>query len=151
MRVGVGGVQRGARLLAVAGLGAVLAACQPSAPPGFTGTQPPGPGASVAAPDGSALVAGKPTVTTDGGVVTAVGLGSGKTPDFDLPAGTAAMVVTPCSNGVNPFVTLYDTSDNKLGLIVDPTYTLQNLAGGAYYLDVATNPTCAWQIEISPG
>jgi hypothetical protein len=144
---------RGAGWLAAVGLGLtlVVVACQPSAPPGFTGTQPPGPGASVAVPDGSALVAGSPTVTTDGGKVTAVGLGSAKTPDFDLPAGAAGMVVTPCSNGVNPFVTLYDAKDNKLGLIVDPTYTIRNLAGGGYYLDVATNPTCVWQIVITPG
>ena len=145
----------GDRRLAIAGLVlalAAVAACQPSAPPGFTGSQAPGPpGASLAAPDGSALVAGKPTVTTDGGKVTAVGLGSGKTPDFDLPAGTAAMVLTPCSNGVNPFVTIYDTKDNKLGLVVDPTYTIRNLAGGGYYLDIATNAACVWQVVITPG
>src|SRR4051812_48580445 len=84
------GVHRGpgARGLAVAAalLLAVAAACQPSAPPGFSGTQQPAgsgpgaPGASVAAPNGSDLVAGKPVVTTDGGVVTAVGLSAGKTP-----------------------------------------------------------------------
>ena len=34
-------------------------------------------------------------------------------------------------------MTLYDGKDNKLGLIVDPTSTLKNLAGGSYYLDVA--------------
>jgi hypothetical protein len=112
-----------------AGLLLAVVACEPSAPPGFTGSVPPdggasgAPGPSVAAPDASGLVAGQPTVTTDGGKVSVAGLGSGKTPAFDLPAGAAGMVVTPCSNGVNPFVTLYDAKDNKLGLIVDPTYT----------------------------
>jgi hypothetical protein len=148
-----------ARWLPAAGLVlAVAAACQPSAPPGFTGSVPPdsggsaAPGASVAPPDGSGLVAGKPVVTTDGGKVTVAGLGSGHSPDFDLPAGSAQMTVTPCtSNQVIPFVTLYDAKDNKLGIIVEPTYTLTNLAGGSYYLDVATNPGCVWTILVSPG
>jgi len=151
------GVQR-VRGLAAAGLVValgVVAACQPSAPPGFTGTQPAGtgaPGASVAAPNGSDLVAGTPVVTTEGGVVTVVGLSAGKSPDFELPAGSAQMIVTPCaSNQVIPFVTLYDTNDNKLGIVVEPTYTLTKLTGGSYYLDVAANPACTWQIVISPG
>jgi hypothetical protein len=148
-----------ARWLPAAGLMlAVAAACQPSAPPGFTGSVPPdggatgAPGSSVAAPDGSGLVAGKPTVTTDGGKVSVAGLGSGRTAEFELPGGSAEMVVTPCtSNQVIPFVTLYDANDNKIGLIVDPTYTLTNLAGGSYSLDVSTNPGCVWTIAISPG
>ena len=134
---------------------ALVAACQPSVPAGFTGSPPAGsgvPGASIAAPDGSALVPGKPVVTTDGGKVTAVGVGNGKTPVFDLPAGSAQMVVTPCaSNGVIPFVTLYDAGDNKLAIVVEPDYKLTNLTGGSYYLDVAANPACVWQIQISPG
>jgi hypothetical protein len=146
---------RGASGLSAALVLALVAACQPSAPPGFTGTQPAAsvpPGASIAVPGGSALVAGQPVVTTDGGKVTVVGLSGGKSPDFDLPAGSAQMVVTPCaSNGVIPFVTLYDSTDTKLSIVVEPTYTLQNLTGGSYYLDVASNPSCTWQIEISPG
>ncbi len=147
------------RWLAASGLLlAIAAACQPSAPPGFTGSVPPdgrasgAPGPSVAAPDGSGLVAGEPTVTTDAGKVSVAGLGSGRTPDFDLPAGSAEMTVSVCaSNQVIPFVTLYDANDNKLGIIVEPTYTLTNLAGGTYALDVATNPACVWTIAISPG
>jgi hypothetical protein len=145
------------RWLAAVGLAlAVVAACQPSAPPGFTGSQQPAgsgaPGASLGAPDGAGLVPGKPVVTTDGGVVTVVGISGGKSPDFDLPAGSSEMVVTPCaSNQVIPFVTLYDAKDNKLSIVVEPTATLANLIGGAYYLDVATNPTCSWKIVISPG
>jgi hypothetical protein len=166
-RVGLVGVglrtfRAGARRLGAAAVVAavvlaIVAACQPSAPPGFTGSVPPdgggsaAPGASVAAPSGS-LVAGKPTVTTSGATVTAVGLDSGRTPDFDLPAGSAQMTVSVCeSNKVIPFVTLYDAKDNKLSIVVEPSYTLTNLAGGSYYLDVVSNPGCVWQIVISPG
>ena len=160
MRVRLRDVRRvsGSRLLAAAGLVVVLVAglvaCQPSAPPGFSGSLPAGsgvPGASLAAPDGSALVPGKPVVTTDGGKVTVAGISGGKSPEFELPAGSAQMTVSVCaSNQVIPFVTLYDAKQNKLGIIVEPNYTLANLAGGSYYLDVATNPTCVWQIQISP-
>jgi hypothetical protein len=130
-------------------------ACEPSAPPGFTQSAAPG-GPATGAPAGSAAgpsaVAGKPTVTMDGTTVMAAGLGAGKTPDFDLPAGKAEMVVTPCaSNKVNPFVTLFDAKDNKLAIVVDPTYTISNLAGGSYYLDVAANPGGVWGVEIKPG
>jgi hypothetical protein len=143
-------------LPAAAAILALVAACQPSAPPGFTGSPPADggsgqPGASVGAPDGSGLVAGKPTVTTDGGKVTVAGIGSGRTEEFELVAGSAEMTVSVCAaNGVIPFVTLYDANDNKLGIIVEPTYTLANLAGGSYTLDVATNPACVWTIEVSP-
>lgn len=148
----------GARWLPAAGLLlAVAAACQPSAPPGFNGTQPPdagasgGAGASAAAPDGSGLVEGKSTVTTDGGKVMVVGLGAGKSDDFDLPAGSVTMAITPCVGGVvSPFVTLYDGKDNKVGLTVDPTTTLKNLAGGSYYVDVSANPKCVWSVAFSP-
>ena len=95
---------------------ALVVACEPSAPPGFTGSQQPAgsgspaspgspgsPGASVAAPDASGLVPGKPVVTTDAGKITVVGLDAGKSPDFELPAGSAQMTVTPCaSNQVHP-------------------------------------------------
>ena len=112
--------------------------------PASTARQPPdagasgGAGASVAAPDASGLVAGKPAVTTDGGKVMVAGLGAGKSRDFDLPAGSATMVISPCVGGVvSPFVSLYDGKDNKVALTVDPTTTLKNLAGGSYYVDVA--------------
>jgi hypothetical protein len=151
-------LRRGRWLAAASLVLVLLAACEPSTPAGFTGSVPPGggasvaPGSSVAPPDGSALVPGKPTVATDGGKVTVAGLGAGKSPTFDLPAGTAEMTVTPCpANQVIPFVTLYDAKDNKLGIIVEPTYKLTNLAGGSYYLDVAANPGCVWSILISPG
>ena len=61
------------------------------------------------------------------------------------------MVITPCVGGVvSPFVTLYDGKDNKVGLTVDPTSTLKNLAGGSYYVDVSANPKCVWSVAISP-
>jgi hypothetical protein len=137
---------------------ATVVACEPSAPAGFSGSAPPAgggasvaPGSSVAPPDASGLVAGKPTVTTDGGKVTVAGLGAGKSPNFDLPAGSATMVIAPCSGGVvSPFVTLYDGKDNKVGLTVDPTTTLKNLVGGSYYVDVSANPKCVWSVSFSP-
>lgn len=134
---------------------AAIAACEPGAPPGFTATPPTttsaGPGASASAAQGSAPVAGKPVLTMDGTTVRVVGLGNGVTPDFELPAGSAAMTVSVCSsNQVIPFVTLYDAKDTKLGMVVEPEYDLTNLVGGAYYLDVATNPSCIWTIEIKP-
>ena len=135
-----------------------LLACEPGAPPGFTGSPPPAATASVApggsgpAPGGSAPAGGAPTVTMDDTKVTAVGTGNGQSPDFELPAGKAEMTVSVCaSNQVIPFVTLYDEKDNKLAIVVEPTYTIQNLTGGSYYLDVAANPTCTWTITVTPG
>ena len=132
---------------------AVLAACEPSAPPGFTATPAPptGPaGSASAAPQGSAPVAGSPALTVDGTTVRIVGLGNGVSPDFDLPAGSAAMTVSLCANQVIPFVTLFDAAGTKLGIIVEPEYELKNLVGGVYHIEVQSNPTCAWTIEVTP-
>ena len=137
---------------------ALIAACEPTAPPGFSATPPPTipPGATGSAAAGPTAptagpVAGEPVVTVDGGVISIAGLGNGVSPEFELPAGEATMTVSVCaSTQVAPFVTLYDADDNKLGLIVEPVYQMRNLAGGLYYVDVATNPACAWGIEIQP-
>jgi len=142
--------------VAVVALGsAVLAACEPTAPP-------PGIGGSATAPpaaSGSATVqtappsvaAGPPTVTMEGDTAVIVGLGNGKSPTFTLPAGDATMTITPCeSNDVIPFVSFFDGDDNRLGLIVEATYQARDLEGGEYYVDVAANPDCAWQIEVAP-
>lgn len=132
-----------------------LVACEPTAPPGFTATPAPGssgPATTASAATGPSPVAGKPSVTVSGTTVQIVGLGNGRSPEFDLPAGAASMTVSVCpSNQVIPFVTLYDGNDNKLGIIVEPTYALKALAGGAYYVDVASNPECVWTIAITPG
>lgn len=130
-----------------------LAACEPNAPPGFSGTPsaPVGPGSSASVPQGSAPVAGSPALTVDGSTVRIVGLGNGVSPEFALPAGSATMTVSVCkSNQVIPFVTLYDANDTKLGIIVEPVYQITNLVGGAYYVEVASNPGCVWTIEIKP-
>jgi len=88
----------------------------------------------------------------DGTTVQIVGLATGVTPVFDLPAGTAQMTVQPCSaTTVIPFVTVFDADDNQLGLVVEPDYTMRNLEGGGYYLSISTNPTCTWAVEIVPG
>ena len=151
------GSLRNSRLLAtmIGVLAFVVAgACEPTAPPGFSPTPLPsaGPSASASASQGSAPVAGSPSITQDGATIQIVGLGDGISPDFDLPAGSAAMTVSVCaSNQVIPFVTLYDADDNKLSIIVEPVYTLKNLTGGTYYFSVATNPTCVWTIEVTPG
>ena len=79
-----------------------------------------------------------------------MGLGNGVSPDFDLPAGSAAMTVSLCANQVIPFVTLFDAAGTKLAIIVEPEYEIKNLVGGKYRVEVASNPTCAWTIEVTP-
>lgn len=146
------------RLAACLAAAAVIAACEPAAPPGFSGTVPPsippaatGSGATGPTAPPGGPVAGEPLVTIEGGTVSIAGLGNGVSPPFELPAGEATMTTSVCaSNQVAPFVTLYDADDNKLGLIVEPVYRMRNLAGGTYYVDVATNPACSWSIEIQP-
>ncbi len=158
-----GGAVRGgfgaARRLAAAVIALVLlialAACEPSAPPGFTVT-PAAPatgpaGSASAAPEGSAPVAGSPAVTVDGATIRIVGLGNGVSPDFDLPAGNATMTVSVCkSNQVIPFVTFFDAAGTKLAIIVEPEYEIKNLVGGKYRFEVASNPDCVWTIEVTP-
>jgi hypothetical protein len=123
----------------------VIAGCEPTGPPPGAGTAPPSGGASGGPAPGTS------TVTVDGTTVQIVGAGNATTDEFDLAAGNAEMTVSTCpSNQVIPFVTLYDSGDNRLGLIVDAVYQLRNLAGGQYYLAVATNPDCVWTITISP-
>jgi hypothetical protein len=141
-------------VLAVALALVAIAACEPTAPPGATATAPgtAGPSESASTPSGPSPVAGKPSVTVNGATVQIVGLGNGRSPEFELPAGTGTMTVSVCtSNQVIPFVTLYDGDDNKLGIIVEPTYAMKALAGGPYYVDVSSNPDCIWTIEITPG
>ena len=124
---------------------ASFAACEPTAPPPGAGTAPP------SGAEASGLPPGTSTVTVTGGVVTIVGAGNGTTDEFDLAAGNAEMTVSTCpSNGVIPFVTLFDGDDNRLGLIVDATYQVRNLEGGSYYLGVAANPDCVWTITLTP-
>jgi hypothetical protein len=97
------------------------------------------------------LVAGKPTVTLAGNAVQIVGLGTGVTPEFDLPAGSAEIKLTACaSNQVPPFVQLFDANATMLGFIADPVYEAKNLAGGKYHLSVQANPDCVWSIELTP-
>jgi hypothetical protein len=133
------------RGLVLAVLAAVSLACEPTTPPQGAGTAPP----AGSAPAGPAV--GTSTVTVTNGVVQIVGAGNGATDQFELPAGSAEMTVSTCpSNQVIPFVTLYDGDDNKLGLIVDAVYQMQDLAGGNYYLAVAANPDCVWTITLTP-
>ena len=122
----------------------LVVGCEPTTPPPGAGTAPPS-----AAESGPAV--GTSTVTLSGTTVRIVGAGNGTTAEFDLAAGEAEMNVSTCpSNGVIPFVTLYDAKDNKLGLIVDAVYQVRNLAGGKYYLAVAANPDCVWTITLTP-
>jgi hypothetical protein len=133
----------------------VTAACEPTAPPGASPSRAPissGGAPSQAEPSGPAPVAGKPALTIDGTTITIVGIGQGISPEFELPAGGGQMTVSVCaSNQVIPFVTLYDAKDTKLAIVVEPEYELKALVGGAYYVDVATNPSCIWTIRILPG
>ena len=154
MRGGFGAPRRLAVPVIALVLIIALAACEPSAPPGFTAT-PAAPatgptGSASAAPEGSAPIAGSPTLTVDGTTVRIVGLGNGVSPDFDLPAGSAALTVSLCANQVIPFVTLYDAVGTKLAIIVEPDYEIKNLVGGTYRIEVQSNPACAWTIEVTP-
>jgi hypothetical protein len=134
---------------------AFSAACEPTAPPGASASAPTTSSGAPPTPAGSAgptPVAGKPTLTRDGATITIVGIGQGVSPEFELPAGGGKMTVSVCeSNQVIPFVTLYDASDTKLAIVVEPEYELKALVGGTYYVDVATNPKCIWTITILPG
>lgn len=122
----------------------VAVACAPTEPPG-------GASGSVSSAVPSAI-AGSPVVSVSGSTVHVVGTGNATTPSFDLPAGSAQIKISPCSsNQVVPFVTLYDASGTSLGLIVDPTYAVKNLAGGRYTFGVVANPSCSWTIEVTPG
>jgi len=149
---GVGAARRLTAALITVILIAALAACEPSAPPGFSATPAPptGPAGSASAAPQASAVAGSPALTVDGTTVRIVGLGNGVSPDFDLPAGSAAMTVSLCANQVIPFVTLFDAVGTKLGIIVEPEYELKNLVGGTYHIEVQSNPTCAWTIEVTP-
>ena len=87
----------------------------------------------------------------EGGKVTVVGKGETRSPEFELPAGEARMVITACqSNQVMPFITLLHESGASAGLIVDPEKVLKNLAGGKYTISAQANPDCLWQVEITP-
>jgi len=154
VRGGLGEARRLAAAVMAIVLVIALAACEPSAPPGSSATPSPpaGPaGSASAAPQGSAPVAGSPTLTVDGTTVRIVGRGNGVSPDFDLAAGSAAMTVSVCaSNQVIPFVTLLDAAGTKLAIIVEPEYQIRNLVGGRYRVEVASNPDCVWTIEVTP-
>jgi len=127
-----------------------IVACEPTIAPGAVGT-PGGPSATGSPPSASVPASGPPALTVDGGVVQITGLGTARSPEFELPAGSAGMTVSVCaSNQVIPFVTLFDADNRKLGIIVEPEYELRNLAGGTYYVDVATNPSCVWTIVVTP-
>jgi hypothetical protein len=123
----------------------LIAGCEPTGPPPGAGTAPPSAGGSGGPASGTS------TVTVSGTTVQIVGAGNGTTDEFALAPGNAEMTVSTCpSNQVIPFVTLYDANDTRLGLIVDAVYQLRNLAGGQYYLAVASNPDCVWTITITP-
>jgi hypothetical protein len=135
-------LRAGSRLVLVL----ALAGCTPVPEDFGRSPSPVGPGAGSV----PSAPAGSPTVQVTGDTVSIVGLGTGSTPEFELPAGSARMVVTPCSsNRVIPFITLFDGDNTNLGLIIDAEKELRNLAGGPYYLSVQANPDCRWEIEIT--
>jgi hypothetical protein len=134
-----------------------LAACEPSAPPGFnatpaaTATGPPCSASASEAPRGSAPVAAQPAAhgrRHDGPIV---GLGNGVSPDFDLPAGNANMTVSVCkSNQVILFVTFFRCRRDEARDHRRPRIRDQGFAGGKYRFEVASNPDCVWTIEVTP-
>lgn len=124
----------------------VLAGCAPTEPPPGANATPTPSGVSSANP-----VVGTPVVTTSSGAVKIVGTGQMNTSDFDLPAGTTHVTISTCaSNGVIPFVTLFEKNGAMVGFIVDAAYDVKNLAGGMYHLGVVANPDCTWTIELTP-
>lgn len=128
-------------------LACVLAACAPTTPPpGANDTPLPSGGVSSASP-----VSGPPVVTTNGTAIQIVGTGQANTPNFDLPAGTTHFTISTCaSNGVIPFVTLFEKSGGMTSFIVDAAYDVKNLKAGSYYLGVVANPDCTWTINLAP-
>jgi hypothetical protein len=124
----------------------VLTGCAPTEPPPGANATPAPSGVSSASP-----VVGSPIVTTSGGAVQIVGTGQTNTPDFELSAGTTHVTISTCaSNGVIPFVTLFDKNGSMVGFIVDAAYDVPNLAGGTYHLGVVANPDCTWTINLTP-
>jgi len=126
---------------------AVVAGCGGTAP-APAGT-PVASGAAGPSITGS-LAPGKATVSANGTTTHVEGLGNATSAKFDLPAGDVAMAVSTCSsNGVIPFVWVYDAGSNMVGIVTEQTYLLPHLKGGAYYLTVAANPDCGWAVEMA--
>jgi hypothetical protein len=123
-----------------------LAACAPTTPPPGANDTPPPSGVSSASP-----VSGAPVVTTNGSAVQIVGTGQATTPTFQLGNGTTHVTISTCgSNGVIPFVTLYDSTGGMAGFIVDAAYDVKNLKAGKFSLGVVANPDCTWTITLAP-
>ena len=129
-------------------LGVLMLGCTPI-PDDFGQTPSGGAGGSASAAPTAAASIGV-SVGADG-KVTVVGQGGTKSEPFELPAGKVKLVITACqSNQVMPFITLLDKQGASAGLIVDPEKTV-TVAGGTYTIQAQTNPTCLWQVEMTPG
>jgi hypothetical protein len=126
-------------------IAALVAACAPTEPP-------PGANATPAPPSGApsaTAVSGPPVVTTADGATRIVGTGQANTPEFPLAAGTTHVSITTCSsNGVIPFVTLFDGTGGMAGFIVDAESDVKNLKAGMYHFGVSANPACTWTIVL---
>ena len=113
-----------------------------------SGSPTSGPGGSTSA---SIAAVSPPAVSMDGAKVHVAGVGNGTSPKFDLPAGDVDMSVSTCpSNGVIPFVWVYDASSSLAGIVTEASYHLQNPKGGMYYVLVSTNPDCQWTVDFAP-
>lgn len=142
----VGPARESQSLLARAALTVVLglAGCAPTEGP-VDGSAAP----ASAIPSG--LVEGTSTITTNGAAIQIVGLGTGTTAEFELPAGTAEIKLGKCSsNQVPPFVQMFDEQNAGLGFIVEEVNEVKNLAGGKYHLAIQANPDCVWTIDVTP-
>jgi hypothetical protein len=119
----------------------------PSGVPGSTA----GAGTSVAVPVAVASPPpeASPAVSVAGKNTQIKGVGNGTSNQFAL-TGTMEMTTSTCqSNGIPPFVWLYQASGALSSQIVQSPFELDNLKG-KYYVTIATNPDCAWTIDIKP-
>jgi hypothetical protein len=91
-----------------------------------------------------------PTVTLAGATVHITGLGRATSPEFEL-SGTVEMRVSTCSsNGVTPFVWVYDEAHATVALVTQRLSEIRNLARRTYYVTTSANADCAWTIDFSP-
>jgi hypothetical protein len=119
----------------------------PSGIPGSTA----GAGTSVAVPVAVASPPpeASPAVSVTGKNTQIKGVGNGTSNQFTL-TGSMEMTTSTCqSNGISPFVWLYQGSGLLKSQIVQSPFELNNLKG-KYYVTISTNPDCDWTIDLKP-
>jgi len=122
-----------------------IAACQPADDAPIAGL----PTAAPTTPTITEAPAVSPGVVVTGTTVTVRGTANMSSDVFVLD-GSYLMKTSECaSNGVIPFVWIYDEFGGGRGQYVDAESHPKNLKGN-FYITVASNPTCNWTVEFSP-